>query len=72
MTSIAQTGADAYRIQAVNGEIGVKDLVMGGPYKAGKAIAIGDTSGWLDESTNGAVNANQADNLKLVARLLDW
>lgn len=71
MSALAQTGSNAYRVQQ-NGEVGVKDVVMGGAYKAGKAIAIGDTSGWLDEATNGDTNAKQADNLKLIARLLDW
>jgi hypothetical protein len=71
MTALAQTGQDAYRVQQ-NGEKGVKDVVIGGPYKAGKAIALADASAWLDEATSGAANAKQADNLKLIARLLDW
>lgn len=73
MTALAQSGADAYRVQS-NAAVGVKDMVIGGPYKAGKAIALGDASAWLDEDTDGnqTPNARTADNLKLIARLLDW
>jgi hypothetical protein len=73
MTALAQTGSDAYRVQS-NAAVGVKDVVMGGPFRAGKAIALGDSSGWLDENTDGtgASNVKTADNLKLIARLFDW
>ena len=73
ITLSCTSGADAYRVQS-NAAVGVKDMVIGGPFKAGKAIALGDSSAWLDEDTDGnqTPNARTADNLKLIARLLDW
>ena len=73
MAALAQTGAEAFRVQA-NAAVGAKEVVMGGPYKAGKAIALGDTSAWLDEDSDGdgVANAEEADNLALAGAVFDW
>ena len=72
MVPLASTGSSAYRVQA--GATEARAVAMGGPYGAGKAIALGDSSGWLDENTDasGESNVKTADNLKLIARLFDW
>lgn len=73
MTWWARTTATGYRVQD-NATPGYKDVVMAGPFKGGKAIAIGDSSAFSDDDTEGAgtPNIKQANNLELVTQLFDW
>jgi hypothetical protein len=72
MRALASTGAQAYRIQS--GEPATRPVVMGGPYGAGKAIALGDTSAFSDEDLNGngTPDFKNADNLRFWEKLLAW
>jgi hypothetical protein len=73
MSSFAQTGKGAYRVQA-NAVAGIQNVGMGGPYKAGKAIALGDSSAWSDADSDGDSTSNlkEADNARFVTQLFDW
>lgn len=73
MIPVAQSAAGAYRVQA-NAPRGPHNVVMGGPYKGGKAIALGDASAWSDADTDGdgVANLKEADNARAIAQLFDW
>ena len=70
---LAQTGQLGYRVQA-GPQTGAHTVAAGGPYKAGKAIVVGDASAFSDDDTDGdqIPNAAEAENLRFVERLLDW
>jgi hypothetical protein len=70
---LAQTAVGTRHVQD-DSEGGPYSVVMGGPYKAGKAIALGDTSAFTDEDSdgNGIPNINEADNSRFIAQLFDW
>lgn len=72
MVPLASTGSSAYRVQA--GATDVRAVAMGGPYGAGKAIALGDTSGWSDADSDGdgKPDASAADNMLFWEKLLAW
>ncbi|MNS53383.1 hypothetical protein D3C72_861360 [compost metagenome] len=72
MVPLASTGSSAYRVQA--GTPDVRAVAMGGPYGAGKAIALGDTSGWsdVDADGDGKPDAAAADTMLFWEKLLAW
>jgi hypothetical protein len=72
MRALASTGAQAYRIQS--GEAASRPVAMGGPYGAGKAIALGDTSAFSDDDMDGdgTPDYKNADNLRFWEKLLAW
>jgi hypothetical protein len=72
MVPLAQTGSSAYRVQA--GATDVRAVAMGGPYGAGKAIALGDTSGFSDADADGdgRPDATAADTMLFWEKLLAW
>lgn len=73
MTPVVQSGKGSYRVQT-NAPLGPHNVVMGGPYRAGKAIAVGDASAWSDADTDGdgVANLKEADNARAIAQLFDW
>lgn len=73
MQALAQTPKSAYRVQN-NAAAGPHAVVAGGPYKGGKAIALGDSSAFSDADTDGdgTPNVKEADNAKLITQLFDW
>jgi hypothetical protein len=73
MTTWAQTSPTGYRVQD-NAVAGPQPMVMAGPFKGGKAIALGNASGFSDEDTdgNGIPNLNEANNLELVGQIFNW
>lgn len=73
MLPLAQTGDKAFRVQA-GLPAGTQDVIVGGPFKGGKALVVGDVSAFLDEDTdaNGRSNIDEADNKRLFEQLLDW
>jgi hypothetical protein len=70
---LAQSATASYRVQD-NAPTGAHALVVGGPCKGGKAIAVGDASAWTDADTdgNGKANVLEADNARFVTQLLAW
>ncbi|HEY9724336.1 MAG TPA: DUF4350 domain-containing protein [Oscillatoriaceae cyanobacterium] len=70
---LAQTGSGAYQVED-NAQMKPWAVLVGGPYKGGKAIAVGDASAFSDEDTdgNGRSNLQEADNQHLVTQLFDW
>jgi hypothetical protein len=73
MTQLAQTGPTGYRVQAVSAA-GPQIVAAGGPFKAGKAIVVGDASAFTDDDADGdgIANAAEAENLRFVEQLFDW
>lgn len=73
MQPIARTANTGYRVQNYTGPA-AQTVVMGGPFGAGKAIVVGDTSMWSDEDTdgNGTPNLAEANNQTLLDELLAW
>jgi hypothetical protein len=73
MTVWAQTSPTGYRVQD-NAVAGLQPMIMAGPFKGGKAIALGNASGFSDEDTagNGIPNIKEANNLELVGQLFNW
>lgn len=73
MSVWARTSTTGYRVQD-NAVPGSQPVVVAGPFKGGKAIAIGDCSAFSDDSTEGTggANINQGNNLQLVTQLFNW
>ncbi|MDB5096346.1 MAG: uncharacterized protein JWM80_767 [Cyanobacteria bacterium RYN_339] len=73
MTKWAQTSSTGYRVQD-NAVAGAQPVVMAGPYKGGKAVAIADASGFSDDDTdgNGTPNLKEANNSELIGQLFNW
>lgn len=73
MTQLAQTGPTGYRVQSV-ATAASQTVAAGGPYKAGKAIVVGDASAFTDDDADGdgTANATEAENLRFVEQLFDW
>lgn len=70
MRPLATTGPKAYHVQG--GETETRTVAIGGPFGAGKAIAVGDTSGFSDGDGDGTPDAKAADNLAFWSKLLAW
>lgn len=70
---LAQTGASDYQVED-NAQAKPWAVLVGGPFKGGKAIAVGDASAFSDEDTdgNGVSNLSEGDNKRLVTQLFDW
>jgi hypothetical protein len=73
MAKLAQTSSTAYRVQD-NAVAGAQAVVMAGPFKGGKAVAIADASGFSDDDTdgNGTPNLKEANNTELIGQLFNW
>ena len=73
MARLAQSSSSAYRVQD-NAVAGAQAVVMGGPFKGGKAVAIADASGFTDDDTdgNGTSNLKEANNAELIGQLFNW
>lgn len=73
MLALAQTTTGAYRVQN-NATSGPHAVIAGGPFKGGKAIALGDSSAFSDADTDGdgTPNFKEADNAELASQLFDW
>lgn len=72
MRPLATTGPKAFHVQA--GETETRTIAIGGPFGAGKAIAVGDTSGFSDDDGDGdgTPDAKAADNMGFWSKLLAW
>ncbi|MEB3196257.1 MAG: DUF4350 domain-containing protein [Candidatus Sericytochromatia bacterium] len=73
LQSLAETSKDAFRLQS-SSQTASQSLLVGGPFKAGKVIVVGDTSCFTDEDSDrdGQPNLADGDNFRLVERLLSW
>ena len=73
MATWAQTSPQGYRVQD-NAVSGAQSVVVAGPFKGGKAIAVADASAFSDDDSdgNGTANALEGNNLALIEKLFNW